>query len=91
MHAQEKKKLLRPRMVAQLYDIPEGYQAKMRCSGEGPEYIKLGSKIYYEESSIERWLITKRRTSTSDKGEALPASPTAPGRQASQEARRRIR
>jgi len=80
MHVHERKKLLRPRMVEQLYDIPQGYQAKMRCSGEGPEYIKLGSKIYYEESSIERWLDTKRRTSTSETAEALRVNPTTPGR-----------
>ena len=60
------KKLLRPRVVAQVYDIPEGYQAKMRCAGIGPEYIKIGSKIFYEEASIQRWLRTKRRKSTSD-------------------------
>jgi hypothetical protein len=60
------KKLLRPKMVEQIYDIPQGYQAKMRCAGIGPEYIKLGSKIYYEEASIQRWLDTKRRINTSD-------------------------
>jgi hypothetical protein len=64
------KKLLRPKMVEQVYDIPEGYQARMRCSGIGPEYIKVGSKIYYEEESIQRWLKTKRRRSTSDTGAA---------------------
>jgi hypothetical protein len=65
------RKLLRPKAVDEIYDISEGHQAKMRCSGNGPEYIKLGSKIYYEEAAIERWLSTKRRTSTSDPGPAL--------------------
>lgn len=60
------KKLLRPKMVEQVYDIREGYQARMRCSGIGPEYIKVGSKIYYEEASIQRWLNSKRRKSTSE-------------------------
>ena len=64
------KKLLRPKAVEEIYDISEGYQAKMRCFGGGPEYIKLGSKIYYEEAAIVRWLTTKRRTSTSDPGPA---------------------
>jgi hypothetical protein len=58
-----KRKLLRPKVVEEIYDIAEGYQAKMRCSGSGPEYIKLA--IYYEEAAIERWLDTKRRASTS--------------------------
>jgi hypothetical protein len=66
------KKLFRPKEVEEIYDISEGYQAKLRCSGDGPEYIKLGSKVYYEEAAIERWLSTKRRTSTSDPGPAEP-------------------
>jgi hypothetical protein len=68
------KKLFRPKEVKEIYDISEGYQAKLRCSGDGPEYIKLGSKVYYEEAAIERWLSTKRRTSTSDPGPAEPES-----------------
>jgi hypothetical protein len=68
------KKLLRPKKVEETYDISVGHQAKMRCFGGGPEYIKLGSKIYYEEAAIERWLSTKRRTSTSDPGPAEHAS-----------------
>jgi hypothetical protein len=64
------KKLLRPKAVEEIYDISEGHQAKMRCAGGGPEYIKVGSKIYYEEAAIQRWLDTNRRTSTSDPGQA---------------------
>ena len=60
------RKLLRRKVVEEIYDIAEGYQAKMRCSGVGPEYIKVGSKIYYEEASIQRWLDLKRRKSTSE-------------------------
>jgi hypothetical protein len=72
------KKLLRPKVVEEIYDISEGYQAKMRCFGGGPEYIKLGSKIYYEEAAIERWLDTKRRASTSDPGPTEPSHGGAP-------------
>jgi hypothetical protein len=66
-------------MFEQIYGIREGYQAKMRCSGDGPEYIKLGSKVYYEEVSIERWLATKRRTSTSDTGQSELHHQVEPG------------
>ena len=62
------KKLLRPKAVEDRYDISVGFQAKMRCSGDGPEFIKIGSRVYYEEEAIEQWLATKRRTSTSDPG-----------------------
>jgi hypothetical protein len=62
------KRLLRPTAVEEFYDIAVGYQAKMRCSGDGPEFIKIGSRVYYKEEAIEQWLATKRRTSTSDPG-----------------------
>src|SRR5262245_66373703 len=51
--AMAERKLLRPKAVEEIYDISEGHQAKMRCAGGGPEYIKLGSKIYYEEAAIQ--------------------------------------
>jgi|SoiMethySBSTD1v2_1073268.scaffolds.fasta_scaffold45533_5 hypothetical protein len=61
-------KLLRPTKVEERYDIPVGKLAKWRCSGEGPEFLKVGAFVYYEEEAIERWLATKRRASTSDTG-----------------------
>ena len=54
----------------QRYDLSEGYQAKLRCAGDCPEYIKIGSHVFYEAEAIERWLANKRRTSTSDTGRA---------------------
>jgi hypothetical protein len=69
------KRLLRPERVGELYDIAVGYLAKLRCTGEGPEFIKIGSRVYYEEQAIERWLATCRRTSTSDTGSELATEP----------------
>jgi hypothetical protein len=60
------RKLLRPKKVEERFDLSVGHQAKLRCSGEGPEYLKIGSRIFYEEAAIERWLSTKRRSSTAD-------------------------
>jgi hypothetical protein len=37
------------------------YWAKLRCSGEGPEFVRIGGRIFYEEAAIERWVSTKRR------------------------------
>jgi predicted DNA-binding transcriptional regulator AlpA len=69
------KRLLRPKDVEQRYDLSEGYQAKLRSAGDCPEYIKIGSRIFYEEEAIERWLASKRRTSTSDIGVCSPQVP----------------
>lgn len=45
--------------------------AKLRMTGDGPAYIKLGPrKIVYDPDDLDRWLTSRRRTSTSDPGPA---------------------
>jgi predicted DNA-binding transcriptional regulator AlpA len=39
--------------------------AKMRLDGRGPRFVKLGSKVGYRRSSIDEWLASRERTSTS--------------------------
>ena len=44
---------------------------KMRIQGGGPVFEKSGPKIVvYKISDLEAWLTSRRRTSTSDIGEA---------------------
>ena len=40
--------------------------AKMRLSGVGPPYYKVGRRILYDRLDLDRWLDSKRRLSTSD-------------------------
>jgi hypothetical protein len=40
--------------------------AKWRCRGEGPAYVKIGSRVYYEESALDAYIASRRRTSTSE-------------------------
>jgi len=40
--------------------------AKLRMSGEGPEYIKAGAKVLYERTALEAWLHMRCRQSTSE-------------------------
>ena len=65
-------KLLTPRDLAERFGNDVNYWAKLRCSGDGPEFIKLG-RIYYEEAAVEKWLAERRRKSTSDAGPQLGA------------------
>jgi len=44
-----------------------------RCLGIGPPYIKVGFRVLYEETEIEKWMAERRRTSTSDKGQGQAA------------------
>lgn len=38
---------------------------KLRCIGGGPEYYKLGRKVYYTDETLTAWAESRRRTSTS--------------------------
>lgn len=43
--------------------------AKLRLSGDGPVYCKLGRRIVYRQQDLAAWLEKNRRLSTSDLGE----------------------
>jgi predicted DNA-binding transcriptional regulator AlpA len=38
---------------------------KLRLTGGGPRYLKLGRRVAYDPADLDVWLSTKRRTSTS--------------------------
>ena len=42
--------------------------AKMRVSGTGPSYYKVGRRILYDRMELDGWLDTRRRRSTSNPG-----------------------
>ena len=39
---------------------------RWRWSGDGPEFIKLGSAVRYDRETLAEWLDERRRRSTSD-------------------------
>ena len=41
---------------------------KMRVSGDGPTYIKVGRRVLYFPEDIENWLKSHRRAHTSCEG-----------------------
>ena len=49
------------------------YWAKHRVAGTGPPYLKISPKvILYDPADVDRWLASKRRTSTSDGDDHAP-------------------
>jgi predicted DNA-binding transcriptional regulator AlpA len=40
--------------------------AKMRLSGEGPTYSKLGRRVVYRPEDLESWIASNRFRSTSE-------------------------
>ena len=43
---------------------------KLRVTGGGPVFMKLGRTVVYAIDDLDAWLETKRRRSTSDQGAA---------------------
>jgi hypothetical protein len=43
---------------------------KLRVTGGGPSYRKIGRRVIYHISDLTAWIESKKRTSTSDKGSA---------------------
>jgi predicted DNA-binding transcriptional regulator AlpA len=52
--------------AAKLANLGESTLNKLRLTGDGPEYIKLGRRVVYARDDIEGWMQSKRRRSTSD-------------------------
>ena len=52
--------------AAKLANLGESTLNKLRLTGDGPSYIKLGRRVVYARDDIEGWMQSKRRRSTSD-------------------------
>jgi hypothetical protein len=40
--------------------------AKMRMSGDGPEFCKIGAKVVYPRDGLDTWMNARRQRSTSE-------------------------
>jgi predicted DNA-binding transcriptional regulator AlpA len=63
-----------------LYSTPEAasycglsrsFLNKLRCTGGGPRYVKLGRRVVYTKPDLDSWTEEHRRSSTSDQERAL--------------------
>jgi hypothetical protein len=64
---QAHRRLLPPRDAAhRLGDIATQTLAKWRVYGTGPEFVRVGSRVFYEESALEAYIAERRRRSTSE-------------------------
>lgn len=65
-HVASPDRWLRTPEAARLLALSPSTLAKLRCTGGGPEYIKLGRAVAYAESALRAWLAghpTRRNTS----------------------------
>ncbi|RJT39795.1 DNA-binding protein [Mesorhizobium waimense] len=57
--------MLRTEHVARITGLSASTLTKLRLTGGGPRYIKLGRAVVYDPDDIEAWLASNRRSSTS--------------------------
>jgi predicted DNA-binding transcriptional regulator AlpA len=56
--------LLEPAEVARRLRRPKNWLAKLRITGGGPKFLKIGGAVRYRHSDVEAWLAGCERAST---------------------------
>ncbi|KQQ38335.1 hypothetical protein ASG19_04590 [Rhizobium sp. Leaf306] len=59
------RRMLRTEDAASYTGLSASTLTKLRLTGGGPEYIKLGKAVVYDLADLDVWLSSKRRRSTS--------------------------
>lgn len=57
---------LRTREAASFTGLSKSTLEKLRVSGNGPPYIRVGRVVLYDPDDLDRWLAAHRRQSTSE-------------------------
>jgi len=60
--------LLTPHDAAEFLALSRSWLAKLRLTGDGPPYVKLGRQVRYRLGDLEAWLQGHVQRSTSDTG-----------------------
>ena len=60
--------LLPTTRAAERLGLSPSFLNKLRCTGGGPPFIKIGRRVLYAERDLEAWAASRRRRSTSDAG-----------------------
>jgi hypothetical protein len=71
-------KWLTPAQAAAHVSLSKQRLARLRLSGTGPEYHKIGRSILYDLAALDDWMARHRRRSTSDTGKLDHARSTDP-------------
>ncbi len=62
------RRMLRVGEAAKFLALSASFLNKLRCSGGGPAFRKIGRAVLYDPADLEAWLFARRRVSTSDNG-----------------------
>lgn len=61
--------LLNTKEAAKFLSISQAYLVKLRLTGNGPEFIKLGRSVRYSICSLEAWIQENIKQSTTEASE----------------------
>jgi len=54
--------------AAHYVGLSKAFLNRLRSTGGGPAFFKLGARVVYSTVDLDEWLAARRRTSTSDTG-----------------------
>jgi hypothetical protein len=60
--------LLTQREAASILSISVRSLERMRVTGLGPRFVKVGASVRYQQEALERWIAAQSRGSASEPG-----------------------
>lgn len=51
--------------AAKALGVSTSWLTKLRLTGDGPQYIKIGRRVVYDPADLEAWAAARKRLSTS--------------------------
>ncbi len=66
----ETTRYLRTAAAAEYIGLTKSTLEKLRLTGGGPKFSKLGRTVVYDRNVLDEWVASRRRESTSDQGQA---------------------
>lgn len=67
--AMDANRLLSTSEAADRLGVSASYLNKLRVTGGGPSFVKIGARVGYDQSDLSSWIDSQKRRSTSDLGE----------------------
>lgn len=57
---------LNTHQAADEFGLSKSWLAKLRLSGNGPTYCKVGKRIFYRRDEFQNWIVSHSQKSTSE-------------------------
>lgn len=68
-------RLFKPLEAAHFLGLSQSWLAKLRLSGDGPPYMKVGRQVRYSQADLLGWAAKSLRQSTSETASSMVAGP----------------